>query len=172
MNSKKTNRRLALSSCVILLASLSVAAFNTDKSERANEVETRLNVFDHATVADVEQVATDRSWSSTAEEIDSKSNAVAGWSICQEAIPAYFSQPDAPTTISPKLHEAIKTLTPEVQTRLADWIDLVFGPVDDGVTPDEVSLYVNNDRCGFVKANFKGNRTSIAEIFSHQSASQ
>lgn len=167
MYSKKLNRQLALSTFAIVLASLSVAAFSSSESARVDEVKSSLNVFDPATVAEVTQVASDRSWSSTTEEIDSKSNAVAGWSICQEAIPAYFSRPNAPTSISPALRSAIKTLSPEVQVRLANWVDLVFGPVVDGVTPDEVTLYINNDRCGFVKANFKGGRKSIAEIFSH-----
>ena len=172
MKSTKINRRLGLSACAILLASLSVAAFSTDKSERVSEVEKSLSVFDSATVADIERVASDRTWSSTAEEIDSKTNAAAGWNICQEAMPAYFSQPGAPISISAALRDAIKTLTPEVQTRLTDWVDLVFGPVSDGVTSDELNLYLNNDRCGFVQADFDGQRLSIAEIFSSRTVAK
>ena len=167
-----TNRRLGLSVCTILLASLSVGAFSTNESQRDNEVKTSLSVFDSATVADIERVSSDTTWDSTVEEIDSKTTAAAGWNVCQEAMPAYFRRPGAPTSISPGLHNTIKTLTPTVQTQLAGWIDLVFGPVADGVSPDEVKLYVNYDRCGFVRADSDGQRMSIAEIFSSRMVAQ
>lgn len=168
----KTNRLIATTAALIIATALVVSAFSSDSSERALEVSRSLSVFDRQTVADIEQIAQDQTWETTADEVVSKTQAAAGWNICQEAIPAYLRRPGAATDISFTLRKTIKTLTPEVQTNLSNWIELVFGPIKDGVTSPDVALYINNDRCGFVKTTFNGEHMKIAEIFTTQMVAQ